>query len=59
MKTKPIKQESDVTVKKIGHNWYRSMVTIGSTKHTFFGYSREEVAGKARRELQKAEVLNV
>ncbi len=43
---------------KIGPKWYKSMVTIGTTKHTFFGYSREEVAGKARRELQKAEVIS-
>jgi len=48
-----------VVVYKIGPKWYKSMVTIGTTKHTFFGYSREEVAGKARRELQKAEVLDV
>ena len=59
MKTKPIKQESDVTVKKIGHNWYSSMVTIGSTKHTFFGYSREEVAGRAKQEIEKKETRDV
>lgn len=59
MKTKPIKQEAEMVVYKVGPKWYKSMVTIGTTKHTFFGYSREEVAGKARRELQKAEVISV
>lgn len=47
-----------MVVYKVGPKWYKSMVTIGTTKHTFFGYSREEVAGKARRELQKAEVIS-
>lgn len=59
MKTKPIKQENEVTVYKIGPNWYKSMVTIGTTKHTFFGYSREEVAGRAKQELKNKGVIDV
>ena len=58
MKTKPIKQGNDVTVYKIGPNWYKSMVTIGTTKHTFFGYSREEVAGRAKQELKNKGVVD-
>lgn len=58
MKTKPIK-ENEVTVYKIGPSWYKSMVTIGTTKHTFFGYSREEVAGRAKQEIAKKETRDV
>lgn len=48
-----------MTVYKIGPSWYKSMVTIGTTKHTFFGYSREEVAGKAKQELKNKGVVDV
>lgn len=59
MKTKPIRKENDVTVYKISPNWYKSMVTIGTTKHTFFGYTREEVAGRAKQEIAKKEMRDV
>ena len=59
MKTKPMKQENEMSVYKIGPNWYKSMVTIGTTKHTFFGYSREEVAGRAKQEIAKKETRDV
>jgi len=59
LKTKPIRKENDVTVYKIGPNWYKSMVTIGTTKHTFFGYTREEVAGRAKLEIEKKEMRDV
>ena len=59
MKTKPIKQENEMSVYKIGPKWYKSMVTIGTTKHTFFGYSREEVAGRAKQEIAKKETRDV
>lgn len=48
-----------MTVYRIGPNWYKSMVTIGKSKHTFFGYSREEVAGKAKQELKNKGVIDV
>ena len=48
-----------MVVYKIGPKWYKSMVTIGTTKHTFFGYSREEVAGRAKQEIAKKETRNV
>jgi hypothetical protein len=48
-----------VTVYRIGPNWYKSMVTIGTTKHTFFGYTREEVAGRAKQEIAKRETRDV
>lgn len=59
MKTKPIRKENEVVVYKIGPKWYKSMVTIGTTKHTFFGYSREEVAGRAKQEIEKKEARDV
>ena len=46
-------QENEVAVYKIGPNWYKAMVTVDKTKHTFFGYSKEEVQGRALRELEK------
>lgn len=46
-------QENSVAIYKIGPQWYKAMVTIGKTKHTFFGYSKEEVQGRAMRELEK------
>jgi hypothetical protein len=48
-----------VTVYRIGPNWYKSIVTIGTTKHTFFGYTREEVAGRAKQEIAKKEMRDV
>jgi len=59
LKTKPIRQENEMVVYKIGPKWYKSMVTVGTTKHTFFGYSREEVAGRAKQEIEKKEARNV
>jgi hypothetical protein len=44
-----------VTVYRIGPNWYKSMVTIGTTKHTFFGYTREEVAGRAKQDCKEGD----
>ena len=59
MKTKPIRKENDVTVYKISPNWYKSIVTIGTTKHTFFWYTLEEVAGRAKQEIAKKEMRDV
>lgn len=46
-------QENNVAVYKIGPQWYKATVTVGKSKHTFFGYSKEEVQGRAMRELEK------
>ena len=46
-------QENDVAVYKIGPQWYKATVVVGKSKHTFFGYSKEEVQGRAMRELDK------
>ena len=50
-------QENEMAIFKIGPNWYKATVKIGTTKHTFFGYSREEVQGRALRELEKKGVF--
>lgn len=45
-----------MSIYKIGPQWYKSTVTIGKSKHTFFGYSKEDVTGRAMRQLEKSGV---
>jgi len=51
------RQENEVIVTKIRPQWYRSKVTIDKTTYVFFGYSKEEVYGRAMREIEKREVF--
>lgn len=46
-------QENNVAIYKIGPQWYKAVIKIGNVKHSFFGYSKEEVQGRAIQEAAK------